>query len=116
MFKELGSMMSLLKNQGKIQEEIQRFQAQVGNITAEASAGAGYVTVKANGKMEVLSVRISAEAMGDREMLEDLIAGAVNQALNKVRLLLAEESAKMAANIGLPPGMLGNSGLPGLGG
>ncbi|MFO0826083.1 MAG: YbaB/EbfC family nucleoid-associated protein [Gemmataceae bacterium] len=119
MFKELGSMMSLLRNQGKIQEEIQKFQAQVGNITAEASAGAGYVTVKVNGKMEILSVRISEEAMAlnDREMLEDLIAAGTNQALNKVRLLLAEESAKMAAAIGLPPGMLGNGGgFPGMGG
>jgi DNA-binding YbaB/EbfC family protein len=117
MFKELGAMMGLLKNQGKIQEEIQKFQASVGNITAEASSGAGYVTVKVNGRMEVLSIRISEEAMklDDREMLEDLVAAAVNQALTKVRAQLAEESAKMAANIGLPPGMLG-SGFPGMGG
>jgi len=117
MFKELGAMMGLLKNQGKIQEEVQKFNAQVGNITAEASAGAGYVTVKVNGRMEVLSVKISEEAMklNDREMLEDLIAAATNQALTKVRQQLAEESAKMAANIGLPPGMLGG-GIPGLGG
>jgi DNA-binding YbaB/EbfC family protein len=116
MFKELGAMMSLLGNKGKIQEEIQKFQASVGQITAEASSGAGYVTVKVNGKLEVLSVRISDEAMklNDREMLEDLIAAATNQALAKVRAQLAEESAKMAANIGLPPGMLGG-GLPGMG-
>ena len=115
MFKGLGTLMSLLGNQGKIQEEIQKFQASVGNITAEASSGAGYVTVKVNGRMEVLSVRISEEALklNDREMLEDLIAAATNQALTKVRQQLAEESAKMAANIGLPPGMLGG-GLPGL--
>jgi DNA-binding YbaB/EbfC family protein len=117
MFKGIGTLMSLLGNQGKIQEEIQKFQASVGNITAEASSGAGYVTVKVNGRMEVLSVRISEEAMklNDREMLEDLITAATNQALTKVRAQLAEESAKMAANIGLPPGMLG-SGFPGFGG
>jgi nucleoid-associated protein EbfC len=117
MFKELGSMMNLLKNQGKIQEEVQKFQASVGQITAEASSGAGYVTVKVNGRMEVLSVRISEDALklNDREMLEDLVAAATNQALTKVRQQLAEESAKMAANIGLPPGMLG-SGFPGMGG
>jgi len=116
MFKEFGQMMSLLGNKGKIQEEIQKFQAQVGTITAEATAGAGYVTVKVNGRMEILSVRISEEAMklNDREMLEDLIVAATNQALTKVREQLAQESAKMAANIGLPPGMLGG-GFPGLG-
>jgi len=116
MFKELGAMMNLLGNRGKIQEEVQKFQAQVGQITAEATSGAGYVTVKVSGKLEVLSVRISEEAMklNDREVLEDLIAAATNQALNKVRQQLAEESAKMAANLGLPPGMLGG-GFPGLG-
>src|SRR6187402_2421239 len=114
MFKGLGTLMSLLGNQGKIQEEIQKFQASVGNITAEASSGAGYVTVKVNGRMEVLSVSISEEALklNDREMLEDLVAAATNQALTKVRAQLAEESAKMAANIGLPAGMLGGGGLP----
>jgi DNA-binding YbaB/EbfC family protein len=118
MFKEFGSMLSLLKNQGKLQEEIQKLQAQIGNITAEASAGAGYVTVKVNGRMEVLSVRISEEAMklNDREMLEDLIAAATNQALAKARQQLAAESEKMAANMGIPPGMLGGGGFPGFGG
>ena len=116
MFKELGAMMNLMGNRGKIQEEVQKFQAQVGQITAEATSGAGYVTVKVSGRLEVLSVRISEEAMklNDREMLEDLIAAATNQALNKVREQLAAESAKMAANLGLPPGMLGG-GFPGLG-
>jgi DNA-binding YbaB/EbfC family protein len=116
MFKELGAMMSLMGKQGKIREEVEKFNAQVGTITAEATAGAGYVTVKVNGKMEIQSVKISDEAMklNDREMLEDLIAAATNQALTKVRQQLAEESAKMAANIGLPPSMLGG-GVPGLG-
>ena len=118
MFDKLGAMMNLLGNRSKIQEEIQKFQAQVGTITAEATAGAGYVTVKVNGRMEVLNVRISDEAMSlnDHEMLEDLFAAATNQALTKVREQLAQESAKMAQNIGLPAGMLGGgSGLPGLG-
>ncbi len=117
MFKGLGDLMSLMQNRGKIQEEIEKFQQSVGNIIAEASSGAGYVTVKVNGRMEVLGVRISEEAvqLNDREMLEDLIAAATNQALTKVRQQLADESAKMAANIGLPPGMLGGGGFPGLG-
>jgi DNA-binding YbaB/EbfC family protein len=111
----MGNLLKLLTNTGKIQEEMQKFNAQVGQITAEATSGAGYVTVKVNGRMEVLSVRISEEAMklNDREMLEDLIAAATNQALAKARELFAAESAKMAANLGLPPGMLGG-GFPGL--
>jgi nucleoid-associated protein EbfC len=116
MFKELGAMMGLLRNQGKLQEEMQKFKAQVGAITAEATAGAGYVTVKVNGSFEIVSVRISEEAMklNDREMLEDLVAAGTNHALAKARQLVAEESAKLAANMGVPPGMLGG-GLPGVG-
>jgi hypothetical protein len=114
MFKEIGAMMSLLRNGGKLQEEMKKFQEQVGTITAEGSAGAGYVTVKANGRQEVVAVRISPEALAlnDREMLEDLVAAAVNQSLAKVREQVAQESAKLAANMGLPAGMMGG-GLPG---
>lgn len=117
MFGELKGLMSLMGNRGKIQEEIGKFQAQIGTITAEATAGGGLVSAKANGKLEVVSVTITpdAVALNDREMLEDLTAAAVNGALNKVRERLAEESAKMAANLGLPPGMLGGGGFPGLG-
>lgn len=116
MFKELGALMGMFKNQGKIQEAFQKFEAQVAAITAEAASGAGYVTVKVNGKMEVLSVRISEEAwkLNDREMLEDLIAAATNQALVKVRQQLAEASAKMTSEIGLPPGLFGPGGIPGM--
>ena len=115
MFKEIGAMMKLLGNKGQIQEEMQKFQASVGQITAEANAGGGMVTVKVNGKMEVLSCTIAEDAMklNDREMLEDLMVAATNAALNKVRELLAAESAKMASGMGLPPGMLGGGGMPG---
>jgi DNA-binding YbaB/EbfC family protein len=115
MFKELGSMMSLFRNQGKIQEEFKKFQAQIGSIVAEATSGAGFITAKVNGRMEILSVRISDEAMklNDREMLEDLIAAAINQAIVKVRQQIAEESAKMAAGFGLDPELL-KGGFPGV--
>ncbi len=117
MFKELGSMMSLLGNRGKIQEEVAKFQQQLTLITAEATSGAGYVTAKVNGRFEILSVRISDEAiaLNDREMLEDLVAAAANQAITKVRQLVAEEASKMGTAIGLPAGMLSGTGFPGLG-
>ena len=75
------------------------------------------VTVKVNGRLEVLSCMIAEDAMklNDREMLEDLMVAATNAALNKVREQLAAESAKMASGMGLPPGMLGGGGLPGIG-
>ena len=116
MFKELSAMMSLMGNKSKIQDEMQKFQAQIPHITAEGTAGGGMVVVKANGRMEIQSCKITDDALrlNDREMLEDLVIAATNQALGKVRDLLAAETAKMAANMGLPPGMLG--GLAGMGG
>lgn len=114
MFGKLGSLMSLMGNSGKIKDEFEKFNAQLGTIVAEGTAGGGYVTAKVNGRMEVVSLAIAPEAMTDREMLEDLVAVAVNQAIAKSRDQVAAASAKMAENIGLPPGMLG-SGLPGLG-
>lgn len=118
MFKELGGMMNLLQNKGKIQDEMQKFQQTVAQLTAEGTAGGGLVTVKVNGHMAVLSVKISDDAMklNDREMLEDLMAAATNAGMAKVKELIAAETQKMAGSLGLPPGMLGGlgGGLPGL--
>jgi nucleoid-associated protein EbfC len=112
MFGQLGQFASLMKNLPKIREEMEKFQGKVGSLTAEGDAGGGMVKVKVNGHMEVLRCEVSEELlkMNDREMLEDLIRGAVNVAIQKVRQLVAEETGKMATGLGLPQGM----GLPGL--
>ncbi len=112
MFKELGQLAGMMKNIGKIKEEMAGLQTRLGQITAEGEAGGDMVKVKVNGVMELLSVRLSDEAakVGDREMLEDLIVSACNQALKKVRLAVNEETQKMASGLGLPAGM----GLPGV--
>jgi DNA-binding YbaB/EbfC family protein len=113
MFGQLGQFASLMKNLPKIREEMEKFQGKVGALTAEGDAGGGMVKAKVNGHMEVLRCEVSDELlkMNDREMLEDLIRGAINQAIQKVRQCVAEETSKMATGLGLPPGM----GLPGLG-
>jgi DNA-binding YbaB/EbfC family protein len=113
MFKEIGQLAGLMKNLPKIKEEMDRLQHKLGQITADGAAGGGMVKVRVNGRLEVLSCVISEEAMrqGDKELLEDLIASAVNMGLQKSRQLVAEETGKMAAGLGLPAGM----NLPGLG-
>ncbi len=116
-FKDLGQLaglMTKLPRLDKIKEEVERFQQRLGELSAEGDAGAGMVKVRVNGRMEVLACQISDEAMklNDREMLEDLITAAVNQALGKVRQQTAEETSKMTSSLGLPPG-LGLPGLPG---
>jgi DNA-binding YbaB/EbfC family protein len=112
MFKELGQMAGLLKQLPKIKEEVARLQQRLAEISAEGDAGAGMVKVRVNGKQEVIACAISEEAKaGDREVLEEMVRGAVNQALGRARQLAAEETQKMGNNLGLPLGM----GLPGLG-
>ena len=113
MLQNLGAMMNLLANKGKLQEEMLKFQEAVGRITATGEAGGGLVTVTANGKLEVTAVKLGGD-LGDRELVEDLVVAACNQALGRVREQIAAESGKVATAIGIPPGMLG--GMPGFGG
>jgi DNA-binding YbaB/EbfC family protein len=112
-FKEMGQMAGLMGKLPRIKEEFAKFQAKSAEITAEAKAGGDMVTVRVNGKMQILSCRINSETapLQDREMLEDLIVAATNQALEKVRGLIADEARRVADDIGLPPGMA----IPGLG-
>ncbi len=112
MFKQLGQLFSLLQNRDKLREEMEALRGRLAQITAEGDAGGGMVKAKVNGHLEVQSCVISDEGMKlqDRELLEDLIVAAINQALQKVRQLVAEETGKMASNLGLPPGM----SLPGM--
>ena len=113
MFEKLGQLGNVLRNLPKIREEMQQMQQRLGQITAEGDAGAGMVKATVNGKMELVRLTLGDDAMksGDRELLEDLIKGAVNQAMGKVRQAIADESGKMASNLGLPPGL----NLPGMG-
>jgi len=112
MFKEIGQLASLMKNLPKIREEVGQLQERLGKIVVEGDAGGGMVKTKVNGKIELIGCVISEDALklNDREMLEDLIKSAVNQAILKARDLVAQETSQMASNLGLPAGM----NLPGM--
>ncbi len=111
-FKQFGQMANLLQQLPKIREEMERLQQRLGQLVAEGDAGAGMVKVRVNGKLEMLSCSVSEELFrqNDREMLEDLIRSATNQALERARQQAAEETGKMAAGFGLPSGLW----LPGM--
>jgi DNA-binding YbaB/EbfC family protein len=106
--------MGLLANPDKIKEQALATRQRLAQVVAEGDAGGGMVKVRASGNLEIVSCTLSEEALktADREMLEDLIRAATNQALAKVREQTAREYAKMAEELGLPTGMMGN--LPGL--
>jgi DNA-binding YbaB/EbfC family protein len=100
-------MADLLKQAQKMQEKMQQVQEQLGDLTAEGTAGGGMVTAVANGRQELVEIRIDKQVVDpdDVEMLEDLVVAAVNQALEKAQEMASQEMGKAAG------GMLGN--LPG---
>jgi len=104
MFKELRQLASLFSQAPRIREEMEKLHQRIGQITAEGDAGGGMVRVRANGKMEIVSIRISDDAMklNDREVLEELIRSACNQAVARVRQLVVEESSKATSGLNLP--------------
>ena len=100
----MKGLSDLMKQAQRMKAEMDRIQAEVAVRTVEGSAGGGMVTVVANGKGEILSVRIDPEVTRgeDLEMLQDLVMAAANDALRKARELLAQEVSRVAGGLGLP--------------
>ena len=99
--KDLGSIM---KQAQKIQAQIAKMQEELSSRMVEASAGGGMITVVANGKQEVVSIRIEPEVIdaSDREMLQDLVVAAVNEALRKSQEMVSEEMKKITGGLNIP--------------
>jgi len=107
MFKELGQFAGILTQLPKIRAEMEKLQQRLGQLIVDGDAGGGMVKVRVNGKMEIVACTLSDEALrlDDREMLEDLIRAAGNQALERIRQVIAEETARATTSFGLPSGM-----------
>jgi len=101
MVKGLGDLM---KQMQKVQAKMEEAQKELEEKRLEGSAGGGMVKVIANGKQEILSVKIDKEVVNpdDIEMLEDLIVAAVNQAKEKAQELQAEQMAKLTGGMKVP--------------
>jgi DNA-binding YbaB/EbfC family protein len=102
-------MADLHKMLGQVKQMQEQFQEKVQKITVEASAGGGMVTVKMNGQKQVLAVHIEPEVIngGDREMLQDLVLAAVNEASRKVDEEIRQQMASLTGGLNLPriPGL-----------
>src|SRR5262245_53669754 len=98
-----------MRNAGKIQETMQKATESLSQLTVEASAGGGAVTARANGRLELVGVRIDPKLLadGDAELLEDLVTAAVNAALTKAREAVAQSFSSVAGGLPLPPGFAG---------
>jgi DNA-binding YbaB/EbfC family protein len=89
----------------KMQENMQRAQEELAGMEVTGSAGGGMVSVTITGRMECRKVRIDASVMGDPEMVEDLVAAAFNDAVNKANAASQEKMGAATAGMPIPPGM-----------
>jgi DNA-binding YbaB/EbfC family protein len=107
--KGIANMSQLLKQAQQIQSKMAKLQEEVGNRTVMSSAGGGMVTATVNGRQEIVSIQIEKEVIDpdDKEMLQDLITAAVNDALTKAKDMMNEEMGKLTKGFNMP-------GIPGL--
>jgi DNA-binding YbaB/EbfC family protein len=94
----------MMKQAQKLQSKMLEMQEELGNRTVTVQVGGGMVEVVANGRQEILSMRIDPEVVtpDDTEMLQDLIMAAINDALNRSREMVSEEMAKLTGGMKIP--------------
>ena len=101
-----GGLGNLMKQAQKVQEELQKTQERLAQEEVTGEAGGGMVKVVMNGKHEVRRVEIDPSLMeDDKEMLEDLVAAAMNDAVHRVADKMQESMSGLTAGLPLPPGM-----------
>ncbi len=100
-----GGMGNLMKQAQKMQEDLQKAQAEIANAEVNGESGAGLVKIVMTGRHDVKSVSIDDSLLEeDKDILEDLIAAAVNDAVRKVEASTQERMAKITGGMGMPPG------------
>ena len=104
MFKELGQFASLMKQAQGMRGKIAESKERIANLKCEGDAGGGMVSVTMGGSMRVLACKIDPTLFqsGDKEMLEDLIVAATNQAMEKLMELQAQEMSSITGGLNLP--------------
>lgn len=101
----MGGMGDMMKKAQKMQEEMQKAQEEAARAEVTGEAGAGLIRVTMNGRHDVRKVEIDPSLMSEeREILEDLLAAAVNDAVRRVEEAQKERMSSMMSGLGLPPG------------
>lgn len=101
-----GGLGDLMKQAQQMQADMQKAQEEIANMQVEGQSGAGLVKVTMNGQHELLRVNIDDSLIGDdKDMLEDLIAAAVNDASQKLAAESKDKMSGLTAGMQLPPGM-----------
>lgn len=100
-----GGLAGLMKQAQAMQENMRKAQEQLAQMEVEGQSGAGMVKILMTCSQEVRRVSIDASVMDDKEMLEDLVAAAFNDAVRRGKALSEEKMAGFTAGLNLPPGM-----------
>ena len=102
-----GGMGKMMKQLQKVQEQMMSMQKELAEKELEATSGGGAVKAVANGKKELVSLKLSPDIIDDEdpEMLEDMIVAAVNEVMKKVDEMTSEEMQKITGGMDLPPGL-----------
>ncbi|HPA15226.1 MAG TPA: YbaB/EbfC family nucleoid-associated protein [Desulfobacterales bacterium] len=100
----MKGMANMMKQAQKLQSRILKLQEEMAEKTVEATSGGGMVTVQANGRQQIVSIRIEKEVIDpeDVEMLQDLILAAVNDALVKSQEMISAEMSKLTGGMNIP--------------
>ncbi len=100
-----GGMANLMKQAQQMQQNMAKAQEELASLEVEGQAGAGMVKVVMTCKHDVKRVTIDPSVMDDKEMLEDLIAAALNDASRRVEQTTQDKMSGFTAGLNLPPGM-----------
>jgi DNA-binding YbaB/EbfC family protein len=100
-----GGLGALMKQAQQMQDNMRKAQEELATLEVEGQSGAGMVKILMTCSHDVRRVSIDPSVMDDREMLEDLIAAAVNDAVRRGESLSKEKMAGFTAGLNLPPGM-----------
>jgi len=101
-----GGLGPLMQQAQQMQEKMKNMQEQLATVEVKGQSGAGMVTVVMTCRYDVKRVNIDDSLMGDdKDMLEDLLAAAVNDAVRRVEITTQERMAGFTSGMGLPPGM-----------
>ncbi len=100
-----GGLGGFMKQAQKMQEDIKKKQEELAGREVIGESGGGMVRIVVNGKHEARRVELDESILDDKEMLEDLIAAAINDATHKVESQLQDQMSDMLGGLNLPPGM-----------
>jgi DNA-binding YbaB/EbfC family protein len=100
-----GNIGQMMKQAQMMQENMRRMQEQLGTLEVEGQSGSGTVKVAMTCKHEIRRVSIDPSLTSDREMLEDLLVAAFNDAARKVEATVQEKMGALTAGMGLPAGL-----------